>query len=383
MKAHLTDISVRKLALPEAGQVTHWDTTTPGFGIRCSTKSKSFVVMYGAKRKLKTLGKYPDLRLSDARKKARKLLVELEQQPKSPQLNSITFKQSKESFLADCAGRNKDRTVKDYTRLLNRHFKFRCSLPELQRRHVMKVITELSATPSEQAHAYVAIRTLLNWCVRQGMLEHNPLPAMSFKAKERTRILNDSELRVVYQRALEFPYPYGPIIQLIIHTGQRRTEIASLRRNWIEHDCIVYPEGFTKNKREHRIPISGTVQKLITLLPEMSDLYFPSRHDDEKPFNGWGKCKVNFDKELGIAPYTLHDLRRTYSSKMAELGTPIHVTEKLLNHISGTISGVAAVYNRYSYMEEMFEAAKQYENFLSGLTSSLHSHTTKTNYLDS
>ena len=369
MKAHLTDISVRKLALPEAGQVTHWDTTTPGFGIRCSTKSKSFVVMYGAKRKLKTLGKYPDIGLSDARKEAKKFLVELEQQPKSHQLISITFKQAKKNFLADCAGRNKERTVKDYTRLLNRHFKFRCSLPELERRHVMKVITGLSSTPSEQAHAYVAIRTLLNWCVRQGMLEHNPLPSMSFKTKERTRILNENELRAVYQRALEFPYPYGPIVQLIIHTGQRRTEIASLRRSWIENDCIVYPEGFTKNKREHRIPISGTVQKLLTSLPEMSDLYFASRHDDEKPFNGWGKCKANFDKELGIAPYTLHDLRRTYSSKMAELGTPIHVTEKLLNHISGTISGVAAVYNRYSYMEEMCEAVEQHCEYVDSLQS--------------
>ncbi len=352
MKTHLTDISLKKLSLPEKGQITHWDTTTPGFGIRCSSKSKSFVVMYGVKRKLKTLGKYPTLSLADARKEAKRFIVELDQQPASNQLNSITFKQAKENFLADCEGRNKERTVKDYTRLLNRHFKFRCSLPELERHHVMKVITSLSATPSEQAHAYVAIRTMLNWCVRQGVLEHNPLPVMSFKTQQRTRILNDNELKSVLQRAQQYPYPYGTIVQLIIHTGQRRTEIASIRRSWVEDDCIVFPEGFTKNKREHRIPISKTAQKLLNSIPETSDLYFPSRINDEKPFNGWGKCKAKFDKGLDIAPYTLHDLRRTYSSKMAELGTPIHVTEKLLNHVSGTISGVAAVYNRYSYMEE-------------------------------
>ena len=41
------------------------------------------------------------------------------------------------------------------------------------------------------------------------------------------------------------------------------------------------------------------------------------------------------DNEINIEPYTLHDLRRTFSSIMAKLGTPIHVTEKLLNHASG------------------------------------------------
>lgn len=38
--------------------------------------------------------------------------------------------------------------------------------------------------------------------------------------------------------------------------------------------------------------------------------------------------------------------------------TPIHVTEKLLNHVTGTISGVAAVYNRHSYIEEMRNAVE-------------------------
>lgn len=190
---------------------------------------------------------------------------------------------------------------------------------------------------------------------------------MSFKKNERTRILNDNELRLVYQRAKEFPYPYGPIVQLIILTGQRRTETASLNRNWIEGDCVVYPQGFTKNKREHRIPLPAQAMELLNSLPEAGELYFPSRTSDEKPFNGWGKSKINFDEPFYVAPYTLHDLRRTYSSKMAELGTLLHVTEKLLNHISGSISGIAAVYNRYSYMEEMREAVENYDRFLNGL----------------
>ena len=60
----------------------------------------------------------------------------------------------------------------------------------------------------------------------------------------------------------------------------------------------------------------------------------------------------------------MHDLRRTFATTHAKIGTPIHVTEKLLNHVSGTISGVAAVYNRHSYMEEMKAAVASYDGFL-------------------
>lgn len=92
------------------------------------------------------------------------------------------------------------------------------------------------------------------------------------------------------------------------------------------------------------------------------------------PFSGWSKAKLEFDAPLAIADYTLHDLRRTFSSQMAALSTPIHVTEKLLNHVSGTLRGVAAVYNRYSYATEMRTAIEAHEAHvlrLAGLAKSL------------
>lgn len=72
-------------------------------------------------------------------------------------------------------------------------------------------------------------------------------------------------------------------------------------------------------------------------------------------------------KPIDVPDYTLHDLRRTFSSTHAMLGTPIHVTEKLLNHVSGTVSGVAAIYNRHSYMDEMHAAIADYEAHLAKL----------------
>ena len=71
--------------------------------------------------------------------------------------------------------------------------------------------------------------------------------------------------------------------------------------------------------------------------------------------------------QTATGPYTLHDLRRTFATIHAKIGTPIHVTEKLLNHVSGTISGVAAVYNRHSYMDEMRTAVAEYDAYLEKL----------------
>lgn len=368
MRLRLTDIAVRKLSLPERGQITYWDETTPGFGIRCSQKSKSFVVMFGERRRLKTVGRYPALSLAEARKAARRFLVEVEAAPSSAEMPSVSFAEAKEAFLKDCAARNKPRTVSDYTRLLNRHFTFRTDIRAVTRQQIMKVVSSLSSTPSEQTHAYVAIRVLMNWCVKHGHLDYSPVPSMTRTASSRDRVLDENELKAVYLRSLESPYPYGPIVQLIILTGQRRSEIVALRRSWIEEDTVVFPQGFTKNKREHRLPLPPTAQTLIHGLPETGDLLFPSRTNPVSPFNGWGKCKVRFDEPLRIEPYTLHDLRRTFSSNMAMLDVPIQVTEKILNHISGTISGVAAVYNRYSYRDEMKAALTEYEQYIAKLT---------------
>jgi len=367
MKLHLTDIAVRKLSPPDNGQVTYWDETTPGFGVRCSSKSKSFVVMFGEKRRLKTLGRYPTMSLSIARKEARRFLARVLEGPLVVDVPAVPFLEAKSEFLRDCAARNKPRTVSDYTRLLNRHFKYNIDIRSLTRQQIMKVVSSLSITPSEQAHAYVAIRTMMNWCVRHGYLDLSPVPSISYKTRSRIRVLTEAELAIVYARAIEHPYPYGPIVQLAILTGQRRGEIAAIRRSWISEDTVCFPEGFTKNKREHRIPLPKTALDLIDTIPDDCDLLFPAKTNNDKPFNGWGKCKSRFDEGLGVEPYTLHDLRRTFSSNMAMLGIPIQVTEKILNHISGTVSGVAAVYNRYSYFDEMQSALRTHDKYLESM----------------
>src|SRR5207244_6596604 len=96
---------------------------------------------------------------------------------------------------------------------------------------------------------------------------------------------------------------------------------------------------------------------------------FPARGNKGAPFSGWSKSKASLDEACSIAPWTLHDLRRTFATNLAALNVPPHIIEKLLNHASGTISGVAAIYNRFQYMDEMRAAVARWEERLTALVS--------------
>ncbi len=369
-KKRLTDLLIRQLEAPKQGQLTYFDEALPGFGVRVSQGgSKSFVLVFGQKRKLRTLGRYPDLSLADARKKAKQVQGELLATPETVDkvLHSISFSAARDRFLADSRKRTKASTFTEYQRLLERHFEYSKPLELLNRQDIMGAIGVLSLKPSIEQHAFVAIRTMMNWCVRHGLLDTSPVPSLRFSSQSRSRILSAEEMKVVWHRAEKVGYPYGVLIKLLILTGQRRGEIVGLRRNWISMDAITFPIGFCKNKREHVIPLSAMAKSIIDGIPSEGELLFPARGQTETTFSGWSKAKAQFDEPLSIAPYTLHDLRRTYSSQMAALGTPIHVTEKLLNHVSGTLSGVAGVYNRYSYATEMRSAIEAYETRLQAL----------------
>jgi integrase len=67
-----------------------------------------------------------------------------------------------------------------------------------------------------------------------------------------------------------------------------------------------------------------------------------------------GEAKTALDEKLGkaVKPWTLHHLRRTAATRMADLGVQPHVIEAVLNHISGHKAGVAGIYNRSTYVAE-------------------------------
>ncbi len=370
-----TDMSIR--SLKSNSRTDFWDTKTPGFGIRVGLRSKTFIAKVHNRRI--TIGRYPDLSLAEARRKAHG--AKSEDAP--VERSKITFELAYEKFKEAHVRTKKPRTQKDYKRVLEKYF-----IPELSKTRLAKITFEkltkitdnLTDTPSEQAHALAVARTFFKWCARppRKYIDHSPLDGLQLTiGKSRKRTLTDRELVDVWNAAEEQGYPHGTVVQLLILTGQRRGEIAGLQRPWINGDeqTITLPDWTTKNNTEHTFPYGNIAMKVLENVPRRNstDLLFPSRWAGDRPFSGWSKYKEEMID--GVARWTLHDLRRTVATKLAELQVAPHVVERLLNHkfgsisnkTDGIVSAVAEVYNRYAYLPEMREAISKWESYLCAL----------------
>ena len=347
----LTDLSVRNL--PPG---LHVDTRLPSFGIRVGKSKRTWVVIKGKNRTKVSLGHYPAVSLHDARRKA---LVALASSDEVARSASPPFLEAMESFLQKQSTTLRPLSYYQINRILRRHFKWQKALNEITHDDVARALDAIAA-PSERAHALKDLRTFFNWCIPRYLQVSPCVGIKKLAQRSRDRVLDDDEIAKVWRTAQAIGYPYGTIVQLLILTGQRSGEIAALQWDWIGDDVITIPASATKNARATTIPMGRMTQALIDTIPRLGPLLFPARGSIDKPFKGFGVRKIALDK-CGVRNFTHHDLRRTFATNLAALGTPIHVTEKLLNHVSGTISGVAAVYNRHSYMAEMRMAITKWE----------------------
>ncbi len=168
----------------------------------------------------------------------------------------------------------------------------------------------------------------------------------------------------MWSAATQIGAPFGRIVQLLILTGQRKSEIGELTWSYISEDTVALPSAITKNGHEHTFPL-GDVAK--SLLPKRGEGYLFRATGSEERYNGYYYHLKKLQEISETSGWTLHDLRRTFATNLSALGVPIHVTEKLLNHRSGTLNGVAAIYNRHAYMDEMRQAIKQWELHLTDL----------------
>jgi len=343
-----TDISLRALS-----EGLYFDEKTPAFGIRIGKSRNTWIVLKEPNRTKLRIGHYPDLSLADARKRAMVAIGT----PMEPRIKAPSFPDARQLYLDQ--GNWRPRSRYQVTRNLTRHFSWQTSIDKISHQDVAEAIAAIKGR-SQAAHAFKDIRSFFNWCVPR-YLKSSPCAGLKSPAQNapRARVLSNAELRAVWKAAVTYGAPFGTIVRLLILTGQRRGEIAALRSEWIGDDVIVFPAEFTKNAREHVLPLVEMTQAIIREVAR-EGLLFQARGSD-LPFSGFGASKKALDAKCKIEPWTLHDLRRTFATNLAALGTPIHVTEKILNHVSGTTGGIVGIYQRHSYMDEMRKAMQQWE----------------------
>jgi integrase len=242
-------------------------------------------------------------------------------------------------------------------------------LDQIDRRKIATLLGEIEtgSGASTRNHARSTLSAFFNWCITEGLLETNPVQgtAKADAGGSRERVLTPEELRTLW-RALGDD-AFSNIVRLLLLTGQRRNEIGKLA--WLEvdlaHKQIVLPASRVKNGREHSVPLSTQALAILSRVPRRnsSEYLFGKRG-----FNDWDYAKKQLDARAGIAQWTLHDLRRSCATYMAELGVLPHVIEQALNHVSGAKAGVAGVYNRSKMIDAVHEGLQRWADHVEAIT---------------
>jgi integrase len=337
-----------------------WDTDVKGFGVRRhGADARHYLLRYrfGGKQTFRKIGRHGSPFTPDtARNEARRLLGLLASgvNPAVQPPQSDNFASEAERYLAHKQPGLKPQTYVMVTRHLRKYAKPLHVLPlaKIDRRTIAQVLAgvERNAGPIARNRARTTLSAFFAWLIREGLLDVNPV-AGTGKADEgpsRDRVLSAAELAEVWRAANG---TFGDIIRLLLLTGQRRNEIGFLR--WSEVDfvrgVIVFPPERTKNKLKHELPLAPQALAILQKRQRQGDHVF-------REFN-WYRGKLALDARLkGVAPWRIHDLRRTCATGMAELGVQPHIIEAVLNHVSGHKAGVAGIYNRARYEGEMRSA---------------------------
>jgi integrase len=367
----LTDLSVRNLPVPERSQKLYFDDAIPGFAVRVSQGgARSFILQVRNPRRLITLGRYhPQLfTLAAAREKARDILAR-KQLGQDAETEGTPFPAALEQFLDAYRRKNKPSTVQETERLIRRYLPFTGDIATITIRDINRVVDKIEK-PSERLHAFVAAKTLFNWFAKRRMILTSPMAGVEppHRSMSRERVLTDTEL-VVLWRTLDklTDLRFANICRLLILTGQRLAQIGGLHADYIDYEnkIIVWPGSVMKSGRQHHLPYGPMVAAILEELPKQSYL-FPTRK--QGVYTNWSVATTRLRKLCLISHFTLHDCRRSWATKAAEWGiAEPHIIERVLAHQTGTISGVAAIYNRATYLPAIRATMEAFEAKLSAL----------------
>lgn len=427
----LTAKVLENLKPPKSGRLELWDTLIEGFGVRVTDKgSKSWFVMYrvngptGRKQRRLRLGDAGEggLSLGEARDAARDAL-RLVARNIDPAQETGSRRGAVVDTVTTVAADYLDQYVKKNTRPSTHKETKRIfdvdvlpawgarPIGDITRRDVTALLNVIADRGAEvQANRTLArLKTFFRWCVDEEIVSASPIGRMKPQTREsaRDRALTDDEIRWFWEGCGALGWPFGPLFRLLLATAQRRDEVGTITFPELDVDgkLWIIPREKAKNDRAHEVSLSALALDVITGLRETRDkidelkdcpLVFTT--NGKTPVSGFSRAKERLDAEMEklarkarglpekdddlrkalkikagdelpryVPEWILHDLRRTAATGMARLNIAPHVVDKVLNHVSGTIRGVAAVYNRFAYTDERRAALDAWGRYVAAL----------------
>ena len=132
-------------------------------------------------------------------------------------------------------------------------------------------------------------------------------------------------------------------------------------------DAWTLPAERAKNHRAHTLPLMPMMQTILDTVPRMASREKLFGERSPTGFQSWDLNKQALDARSGVTSWQLRDIRRSITTRMADIGIAPHVIEQILNHVSGHKSGVAGIYNRSSYEREVRAALAMWEDHIRSL----------------
>jgi integrase len=404
----LTDLFVERAPVPVGDRVEYFDAGFPGLALRVTENGrKSWSLFYRFNGRLRrfTIGRYPAIKPSQARREAITALERVRQgidpaeekraRRDKPSPEAETFESLVQDYLERHVRKNSATvTYQEAKRDLEYNVlpKWRNRpIASISRHDAIDLIDGLVERGVEiQANRTLArLRALFNWAIEKDRISASPVDHMKPPTKERARdrALTDDEIRWFWQACDEIGWPFGAVFKLLLLTAQRRDEVGGMRWTEIDVDKRTWtlPRHRAKSDRGHEVHLSDAAIEVLRSLPRITsggnerDLVFTVT--GTTAVSGFGNAKRRLDlimaearrhslklpESTELPDWRLHDLRRTAATGMARLNFPPHVVDKVLNHVSGTIRGVAAVYNRFEYLEERRAALEAWGRYVGDL----------------
>jgi integrase len=368
MRKNLTDKGIAALK-SRAARYAYPDPEMRGHYVRVQPSgAKSFVAVTldpHGKQVWATLGSTDVLGIDEAREKARSAIKRIKEgKPafEAPPAKAATFEEIGEQWLKRHVRAKGLRSEGEVRRLLRAHvypaWKGRALL-NIRRSDVAALLDEVEDDHGARQADYVlaVVRQVMNWYatrhdnyvppIVKGMRRTNP------KERERSRVLDDAEIRAIWKQA-EANGTYGALIRLLLLTAQRREKVVSMK--WADICDGVWT--ITSEAREKgtagELVLSKTAAEIIKAQPHLGENPFVLAGRGDGHINGFSKAKREFDAAMPRIPqWQLHDLRRTARSLMSRAGVRPDISEKVMGH---RVPGVEGVYDRHSYRDEKADA---------------------------
>jgi len=382
--------TISGLAAPDK-RTEIFDGHTKGLGLRITpTGTKTFFYRYRFNGRIRrfTIGRFPGISLSEARKRVLKLKVKVndgidpqaEKQKKRQKTEPQTFKELTKEFEEKHLPTLRESTRTEYKRIIDTELIPKLGkypINEISKNQIISLLDDKAykdEAPTMANRIRARLSRIYTFGMERGLTDSNPVQTTATYKNgntKRSRFYDKEEIKELWSFFERFEEPTQSVLKMLLICGQRKTETMKMKWENIREKTWTIPAELAKNKQPHDVPLPDMALKIIEKMKPLSsdsDYVFKSPQKENQSIEWLTRARKHIQRYSDVPDFRPHDLRRTVASHMAELGVNRTVLGKILNHkgLAGD-DQVTAIYDRHSYMEERREALDRWNSRLNSI----------------